>query len=680
VAWIRTGIAEDHLRDLYRLYFPRRLYFLSDEPEAEVPALLEDEALRQRARELKRDLASPGSALIERSAAQDPLGAFRRMLERFRAGQGEMRLEDGHFVSRDGRFAIAFLGTRSSAFESRAQAELLDAIDASFREIQERRGGTLVLERSGANRFAVAAERGIRGDLYVIVPATMAGVAVLFTLFFRSVHSLGLALIPGVVGVLAASTAGILVFGDLDGLTIAFGTALIGVAIDYAIHLINHHALAPPDEKGEQTARRLRPSLVLGALTTMASFAGLTLTAFPGFRELGFFAIVGIGVALVVTLTVLPGLLPEGRAVPAFSQAVADRLGRWVMSLAGQRKRLVAIPIAVVLLAALLVPGIAWVDDLSRLSHFDETLVAEDQRVRERVSRFDASRFAIALADSPDLAVAMNDRVHGRLEQAVADGALDGTRSLHAFLWSADLQQRNRSAVLAESDLASRIESVFGEEGFRAGAFRPFREHLAAPAPAPLTVADFEGTSLRELLSPLIFALGERTAVVTYLRGVRSSDGVAEALVGLDDVHLFDQRTFINQIYAEFRQTTLRQIVVGSALVVLVLGVRYRAWRPTLAAFLPSLLVAFTVLSVFSAFGIEMNLLQDDARTCGATMLSLLVSCLTTVFVFGTLALSSNPTLRAIGITTGFGILLSFVFAPVCLVLVSENSKRDSLA
>ena len=54
----------------------------------------------------------------------------------------------------------------------------------------------------------------------------------------------------------------------------------------------------------------------------------------------------------------------------------------------------------------------------------------------------------------------------------------------------------------------------------------------------------------------------------------------------------------------------------------------------------------------------------------GATLTSLLLSCLTTVLVFGTLALSSQPSLRAIGLTTGLGILLSYLLAPVTLVAV----------
>jgi len=40
---------------------------------------------------------------------------------------------------------------------------------------------------------------------------------------------------------------------------------------------------------------------------------------------------------------------------------------------------------------------------------------------------------------------------------------------------------------------------------------------------------------------------------------------------------------------------------------------------------------------------------------------SLLISCLTSVFVFGVLALSSQPILRSIGLTTGVGVMLALV-------------------
>jgi predicted exporter len=65
----------------------------------------------------------------------------------------------------------------------------------------------------------------------------------------------------------------------------------------------------------------------------------------------------------------------------------------------------------------------------------------------------------------------------------------------------------------------------------------------------------------------------------------------------------------------------------------------------------------------------------------GATLVSLLLSCLTTAFVFGSLAFSSQPALRAIGVTTGIGVVLSFLLAPVTLAaagLRAEPEPRDA--
>jgi predicted exporter len=167
-------------------------------------------------------------------------------------------------------------------------------------------------------------------------------------------------------------------------------------------------------------------------------------------------------------------------------------------------------------------------------------------------------------------------------------------------------------------------------------------------------------------------------------------------------VHLFDQRVFLNEIARAFRARTLLQIAVGSACVLLILIARYRDWRRALAAFLPALLTALLVLSGFALSGTETNLLHavsllivmgmgvdygifvvdsvDAPEELGATLVSCLLCCLTTLLGFGALALSSHPALRAIGITTGTGIALSLVLAPVTLLALRADAAggRDA--
>jgi len=704
VAWIRTGIDQDQMRQLYELYFPRRHQFLSDrpdDPQRGIPALLSEQGLRARARELRRQLSMPASPLLERLAAEDPLGGFARFVTRVRGTDPGMQIRDGQFVARDGCCAIVLLATRDSAFDTGSQAPFLASMSAAFEEIRRTSpDAKLVLERSGINRFAVKIEEEIQRDVTVIMACSFVGVAVLFLLFFRSPAVFGLAVLPSVYGILVAATLGVLAFGDLDALTLVFGACLIGVAIDYSIHLMNHHGLATGGEDARQTARRLRPSIVVGALTTMASFAGLGLTSFPGFRQMGSFAIVGVGAALILTLYVLPLLLSKRRPVPTRSRRLAEALGRSVVRLDARRGWLWLVPAASLAFAAISLPGLRWNDDISSLSQLDPTLMEEGLRVRERVSQFDSSRFVIVSAPTEELALQRNDAVALSVEEAIDRGELEGMRSLHSLLWSSELQERNLAAVRADTSLAQRINRSFAAEGFRPDAFASYGDTLATDAPPPLTLAELRKSAAGELLRSLVVQSEDQTTVITYLRGVRSEAAVREAIAAVPGARIFDQTAFTNEIYGAFRATTLRQIAIGSALVIAVLLLRYRRLRPALAAFLPSVLTALLLLSLLAAFGVEANLLHavslvmvmgmgvdygvfvvdssGDSGALGATMLSLLLSCLTTVFVFGALAFSSHPAMRAMGVTTSLGIALSFLLAPVTVICLGGAGGMKS--
>ncbi len=696
VAWVRSEVGAADLEQVYQLYFPHRLALLSARPEQELPAQLSDEALRVRARALRERLASPASSFFEPMIAADPLGSFETFVRRWQARETTLRMVDGQLVTPDGRFAIVLLGTRNSAFDSGAQGRLLADLQAGFDAIAARVGGGLRLERSAVGAFAVEAERSIKSELVWIISASAVGVTLLFVGFVASWYGMSIVVLPPLAGILVAVTGSLLLFGRLDGLTMAFGTSLMGIAIDYSNHLLLHHGLAKPRESPLCTAARLRPSLVLGALTTVASFLGLLLTPFPAFRQMAFFAITGVLTSLAASLWILPTLLTRAPALPARAGLVAARFDRAFRRLERMPRRWLFAGLALCSLGAIAIPAVEWSDDLSRLTRFAPALVDEDRRVRERIAQLESSRFVIALAPDLEAAVVKNDEIHARLEAAAATDALDGTRSLHALLWSPELQRRNLETLAGIPDLAERLDAAFVAEGFRPGTFAPFAEALAQPPAAPLRLGDLLTSPLRDLFAPFVFELEDRIAVVTYLRGLHDPDAVREALAGLDEVHLLDQRSFVNDIYREFRETSLRQILLGSGLVLLLLGLRYRAWRPVLAAFLPSMLVAIVVLAVLAMLREPANLLHvmslvmvmgmgvDYGIFCvdsvgrgedfGATLLSLLLSCLTTALVFGTLAFSSQPSLRAIGLTTGVGILLSFALAPLSVAALRVRS------
>jgi predicted exporter len=75
------------------------------------------------------------------------------------------------------------------------------------------------------------------------------------------------------------------------------------------------------------------------------------------------------------------------------------------------------------------------------------------------------------------------------------------------------------------------------------------------------------------------------------------------------------------------------------------------------------------VLSMGVDYGVFLAETRDDPEGFAATVLSVLIACLSTVLAFGLLAMSASPALRAIGLTVGLGVLLSLVLAPAALLI-----------
>ncbi|HEY0135203.1 MAG TPA: MMPL family transporter, partial [Nannocystis sp.] len=496
VAWLRTGPGEVDGEAIHALYFPRR-HFLLDDPDR-----LSDERLRAAAQALKQELGRPIGQMVKRVAPADPLLLYPAQLRRLEAARaGGLTLVDGQFIA-EGKYALVLLATRHSPFDAASQGPLQAAIEGAFAEVQAGNPG-LRLERSAVARFALSAEHSMRADIQRISTVSLVGLLLLFLIMFRSPRLIVLAMVPLVAGVVAALAACLLVFGSVHGLTLAFGATLIGVCIDYSVHLFNHHLLDPPRGGPEASARRIGPGLWLGAWTTIAGFAGLAWTSFPGLREIAVFASVGVFAAVVATRYWLPALMPRSSQVGRVPRVVADGLARGVAALVRRRAALFGLPAAAVLAMVIGVPRIVWNDDIKLLTTTDPAMLAEDEGVRGRVARMDSGRFIVAIGSGVDVAAAeeaalvVNDAVHASLVAARAAGELAEFRSLHSFVRSAAAQQASLAA-LGDPTLPARLDAAFVAEGFRAGSFAQFFADMSS-LPGPVTPAGLASTPLADL-------------------------------------------------------------------------------------------------------------------------------------------------------------------------------------
>ncbi len=695
VEWVRRGPGADLDEAFYTLYFPRRNLLLASSPE-DLERATSDAGLREAARDLRRRLGSPTGTFIRQIAPRDPLLTFVRHLEGLRdAQEGGLSVVDGQLVTADGR-GVIFLASRASPFDGDASRRLLDGIARDFDAVNRAHGGTLRLEQSGVHRFAVSSQAAIEEDVSRIGGIGTAGVLLLFLIVYRSLRHLAVGSIPLVVGGVVGLAVTQLVFGRVHGLGLAFGATLIGVGVDYVEHYMNHHTLAPSPEGPEASMRKLWPGIALGGATTIAGLSGLAWTSFPGIRELAVLTSSGILGALLATRYLVPPWMPVAPKPTRIHRTIASTLERGLGVIRRSWTTRLAIPLVALVISGVGLAKLRWVDDVRVLNALDPAILAEDERVREQVSRMDSGRFVLAWGEDEEAALRRNDEVSRRLIEAKEAGEVERFRSIHSFLPSALEQRRSLEGLRESPRLWERMSAAFEAEGLVVSAFEPFREELSSSeAPAPLTWGEIESSPIGPLVQSFRVDLGDgRVGFLTMMRG-GDVDALEARLAGLEGVRLFDQTRFLEGAYGRFRARTMQMIGFGLVAVFLLLLVRYRALVPALAAFLPSVLSATTSLALLVLLGFEANLMhlvalllvlsmgvdygvfmveiRDGDEGAGPTLSGILVACLTTVLSFGLLAMSENPALRALGAIAGIGSVLSLVLAPTAWLFVRRR-------
>jgi predicted exporter len=696
--WLRAGVPADMPERVYQLYFPRRYQFVSERP-AEIAQLVTDAGLHERAQALKRELGSPMSMLVRRVASADPLLLFPRQLQRIEASRSPLLHPVGdQLVSSDGKRAFIFLATRASAFDTERQRPFMDFLDHSWAKIQRDSRAELTLGVSGMQRFALASEHVIRSDIQRVSSLSMLGTLLLFAWMFRSLRYLALGFVPLIYGLLCATSLCLWWFGELHGLTLAFGSSLIGVCVDYTIHYFNHHLLEARGATPDASLRRIWPALFMGGLTSAIGFAGLAFSSFPGIREIAVFSAVGVLSALLSMRAFIPPLLPAA-AKPSRAQVQwSERLER-AFGFVLARPRWQWAP-ALIALALTLVglPRVRWVDDLRALLPTDPSLLAESDAVRTQVSAMDAGRFVIASGKTLEEALQRNDRAAPVLADAQRDGVLAGHQSLHAWLWSAQLQAENRRAVLAAPQLAERMQQAYAAEGFNAATLSEFGSSLTAPDPGPLTLELLADSALGALVRNFVVKSDDQVVVLSFVQGVRDAPALEQRLASCEGVVYFDQTAFLTGLYANFRARVVQLIGLGLIAVFLMVFSHYRRVAPTIAAFAPAVLAGCATAAILGmlrgpltllhavalllvlAMGVDFGIFLAESSSVrggiGPTLLSLMIAALSMILSFGLLALSHVPALRAIGETTALGTLLSLALAPTVMLALRRVEAK----
>jgi predicted exporter len=615
----------------------------------------------------QRDLGLAGGSVLSSLIAEDPFLHTLKILERLTPASDS----SGMWFASDGS-AVLLAETRAPSIDMAAQAAALDEIRQAFDHLPG--SESLRLELTGVGAFGVELQETIRAEAQK--RTIMATSVLLFILFavYRKISWLLLAALPIGMGFLVGLATVTLVFGTVHGITLAFGFTLMGVAIDYPLHLFSHVR----QSSGISAIRRIWPTLRLGAASTAVAYVAIAFSGSDGLAQLGVFTASGLIIAALVTRTWLPCFLP-GKSL----EGVAGKGG-------DQRPSFSYWPALLVLLLAVgsiyvFYRDHLWDDRLSSLSPVPEARLQADVQLRSAAGTTDMRYQLVSHATELETLLLQSEELDGLLQQAVDDELLSSWQSVSLVMPSRSVQEQRRASIPDGEQLQATLEQAVSETAFRQDAFEPYMATLVSAASLPpLEPGTFADTPLAAWLdSHLVHVGGQWVSLVSLT--APQPEALAGRLRGWNvDAELVDLQGASLALIRDYRHGAIKTIVLASLLIIALIlsdrkGLRQVTWvaLTVLSALVITTAVVtashggltiihLVALILVMGLGLDYALFvsrEESAEEQASTRHAVSACAVTTTLTFAILAGSSIPVLKFLGLTVATGAAASFILA-----------------
>jgi predicted RND superfamily exporter protein len=688
ISRVDAGVA-DSSRD-YAWLADRQLLLFRSATLDEALGRMQGDGLRRAVAESRELLTAP-SADVTALVREDPIGLFTLLRSTLGSGQAMPSLGAGRdgYVTPDGSRRLLIARPARPPYD----AEFSRALDSRLRQIEqamaarpgaleeEDRPKPMRVDIAGGHRIAVETEAVVRresisnsvGSLMVILP--------LLFFVFRSVWLVAVGPLPAALSLLVV--LGLLGFAGTRLSAAGTGSAamLFGLGIDGVVLL--YVASLRPQPAGTDEGEALAgpsTSMLLGMWTTAATFYGLAFVDFPSLQQLGLLVGHSMMICGVITLVLVPALLPRQPAAMRARTLNMSGLATWI-----QAHRSAVLTAAAILTLALGAASLRLRIDptLDRLRSVTGAARLEAE-IGQAFGLPSDVYVVLAEGDALEPLLAANERLAERVAAELPGLAIEpASRLLPSAAAQAEAAARIDGTRLQPAAVRVALEQARVDAGFTAGSFDPFaaRVERLLDTSQRLTFDDYVEHGLGDLLQRFVVRDGSRWLLASY--AFPASDDQVERLhaiiADVDGSQTLTGLPLVNRELASgFTPEFLKGLGIGTTLVVLLIVAAFRNLRLSLFALVPTVLglvwtsgllaIAGVELDLFAVFGVVTLLgigvdygihLVHRAHERGDAVLAtaelapvILVAAAITILGYGTLVTSSYPPLRSIGLVS----------------------------
>lgn len=635
-------------------------------------------------------LLTPAGSYIKKSFLSDPLNIGALGLKKIQKAfsNGEYKIIENKIFTSDEKNLIFFIKPAHASKESGKNAELIHRLDDIIQSADQ----AVEVHYFGTPAVSVGNAERIKKDLNYIITIIVVVLFLFISLFYRSVYHFFILIVPVVFGAAVGLAVLYLVKERVSSISLGIGSVLLGITIDYSLHIFTHFKTVGNIEK---LLTDISNSLLMSCLTTIAAFVCLLFMDSDALRQLGLFASVSFLASGLSALIILPQLIsaPKTKKIsvsefkfPEFNRFKQFRPGTVFFVL-----------LIVSLVGLYLSQNPQFEKNLDALNYMTDDLKKSEEVLNRTSGVSLKSVFLVSSGSTLNDALSTLESASPIIDSLQLAGVIKRSSGVSPMLLSIDVIEKKykRWNSFWNDEKVDKIMQIIDREatvlGFKKDVFTGFRSLLLSTAKG--VNPDILLKSNEKMLSDYVSKTDSSCSIITILNvNEQDRSKLYESFSGIEDVIVFDKKYLSESLVNLLSENFNFLVDISLLLVFIILLVAYGRIELAVITFLPILMSWYWTLGAMALFGLKINivniivctfvfglgidysifiinaLIQQYAKgekNLSSFRTSIFLSGMTTIIGIGGMIFAQHPALKSIA---GLSII------GICSVLVLTNS------
>jgi len=706
---IKYKISDSDILYLYDFFYDNLPLFLDKQDYRKIEKRIAGSSVKSILQKDLNTLISPAGIAMKQFLLKDPLGITPlgiKKLNRFQVGDN-FSIIDNRIFSKDKNDLFVFI-TVSNSSDTRKTEELITGIDKQINTCSD---PAVSVNYYGAPVVAVANAERIKKDIMLTVSLTLLFIFFFLSLYFRSYLLPFLLFIPVIAG---AGISIILIYlfkGEISAISMGVGSVLLGIGIDYSLHLFTH---SKKTKTVSELLKDISIPVLMSSITTASAFLCLFVVKSDVFQDLGFFASVSVISIAFATLVILPLIFKSLKKLKHDKPGISfpDRIASISFE---KNKYLILTIIALTVIFYFTGRRTSFNENLMDMNYMSNRLIKAEKFLNDKTAFAKSSLYLVSSGKDMEEALRNSGKVLSMLDSLKKAGVIDEYSSVSTIiptkkaqkqkieLWNSFWKERKEKLISAIIDNGSVLK-------FKPDAFQKFFDLLNRDF-KPVSLDRFE--KIKKLyFRDYLIDNDDLHAAITLIKSDRiKRSQVKNSIKQTANIFLFDRQgvseKLFNVIKSEFRVL----IILSSLIVFVILLLSFGRIELAVISFIPIVISWIWTVGIMGMFGIQFNIfniiistfifglgvdysifitkgllqkLQFNKNNVLTFKTSILLSGITTIVGTGVLIFAKHPALRSIALVSVIGIssavIISFTLLPLMFnFLIKYKGKKRAL-